>query len=146
MKPWGVSARIVLNPVELVGSTGAVPPTATNIDIGWRVQLHSMTGPRAVELNGAVARVRGEKFRLSLCMPADRAEQPWISGGEEGKVVEAWAVELESGSKSQVYVKPANLAPVCAHVPCRALLHAPKVCSKCQVASECPQPSSRLCV
>jgi hypothetical protein len=131
--------------MRLMSSTGEVPPTATKIDIGWRVQLHSMTGPRAAELNGALARVFNEKRRLLLYVPVDKAYQPWVSD-DEGRVIDRWAVELESGQNSKVFVKPANLAAVCAHVPCRRLLYAPKICSKCKVArvSACPQFCTRF--
>lgn len=136
----------------LVSSTGAVLPT-TSIHLGWRVQLHSMTGPRAAELNGTVARVRGEKRHYALNVPVDPARQPFVTDSEKDNAhIDRWFVELESGTQSQILVKPAKLAAVCAHVPCRTLLHAPKVCSKCKVARvpECPLsvrecPLSVLC-
>ena len=111
-----------------------------------------MTGPRAAELNGALARVRGEKRSLLFYVPESRALEPYV---EENHVNsdDRLAVELESGNQSWVFVKQAKLAVVCSHVPCRVLLHAPKICSKCQVASVpvCPRSlcvldSARVCV
>ena len=143
--------------------TSAITPPTASIRLGWRVQLHSMTGPRAAELNGALARVRGEKRSVVLyktqsewsVLPVSREQQPFVSaavsdGGEEN-VLDRWAVELESSNKNCVLVKPANLAAVCAHVPCGRVLHAPKICSKCKVVRAplrpqfCTRTRARVC-
>ena len=58
-----------------------------------------MTGPRAAELNGALARVRGEKRSLLFIVPESRALEPYV---EENHVNsdDRLAVELESGNQS----------------------------------------------